>query len=210
MTSYIRGWLPSMPSMPSMPGMPSFDWFFDLATYLGFYAKSGKLLLLGLDNAGKTTLLHMLRDDRVAAHAPTQRTTKETLTLGAVAFECYDLGGHAEAREIWRDYYVDVSAIVYMVDAYDIARLPESKRELDSLLTEPALTHVPIVVLGNKIDLPSALSETELRNALGLQITTGKNLAQMPEGHRPVELFMCSVINRAGFAEGFRWAARFI
>lgn len=207
MTSYIRGWLPSMPSMPSMP---SFDWFFDLATYLGFYAKSGKLLLLGLDNAGKTTLLHMLRDDRVSAHAPTQRTTKETLTLGAVAFECYDLGGHAEAREIWRDYYVDASAIVYMVDAYDLNRLPESKRELDSLLVSDELKHVSIVVLGNKIDLPSALSETELRHALGLQQTTGKSAVRIPDGHRPVELFMCSVINRAGFAEGFRWVAQFI
>ena len=80
------------------------EWTVAFLTNLGLYKRSGKLLLLGLDNAGKTTILHVLCDDRVSAHAPTQRTTKELLTIGSIQFECYDLGGHVEARDIWRDY----------------------------------------------------------------------------------------------------------
>lgn len=189
-----------------------FDWFWRWLTYLGLYQKRGKILLLGLDNAGKTTLLHMIRDDRVAAHAPTQRATKEELTLGGVLLECYDLGGHEEAREIWKDFFVNADAIVFMVDAAQPARFAESKRELDSLLTSETLRRVPVLVLGNKVDLTSAVSEVVLRQALGLQHTTGKSM-RISEGStaiRPIELFMCSVVNRFGFSEGFNWVAEYL
>jgi GTP-binding protein SAR1 len=189
-----------------------FDWLWRWLGYLGLYQKRGKILLLGLDNAGKTTLLHMIRDDRVVTHAPTQRATKEELTLGGVLLECYDLGGHEEAREIWKDYFVDANAIVFMVDAAEPARFAESKRELDSLLTSEALRRVPVLVLGNKVDLPNAVPEAALRQALGLQHTTGKNvrMSEVSTVIRPIELFMCSVVNRFGFADGFKWVAEYL
>ena len=189
-----------------------FDWLWNMLGWLGLANKSGKLLLLGLDNAGKTTLLHMLHDDRIATHAPTQRATKQTLQIGGITFECFDLGGHAEARSIWQDYYVDASAIVYMVDAYDRERLGESRHELNSLLMAPSLRHVPILVIGNKIDLPGAVSEPELRHALCLSemVTTGKKGQPLTPGVRPCEVFMASVIQRAGFDVGFRWLAEYI
>jgi GTP-binding protein SAR1 len=188
------------------------DWFWDVLGYLGLWQKCGKLLLLGLDNAGKTTLLHMLRDNRVVAHAPTQRATKETLTLDRVVFECHDLGGHVGARDVWADYYVDASVIVFLVDAADAARFDEARDELTALLTDPRLADVPVLVLGNKIDLPRAASEAALRAALGLgtHLTTGKGGAALPDRMRPVEVFMCSVVNRAGYADGFRWVAQFL
>lgn len=98
-----------------------------------------------------------------------------------------------------------------MVDALDRERFPESKRELDTLLGCDELSKVPFLVLGNKIDVPQAVSEDELRAALGLIETYGKeSKGDQNSDFRPIELYMCSVVRRMGYADGFRWMAQFL
>ena len=113
------------------------------------------------------------------------------------------------ARRLWRNYFPEVHAIIFLVDSTDIERLPEVKAELDALLDTEELSEVPFLILGNKIDAPGAVSEEQLRHTLGLWQTTGKRKVSLRD-IRPLELFMCSVVQKMGYGEGFRWVAQYV
>ncbi|TKR80093.1 hypothetical protein L596_014222 [Steinernema carpocapsae] len=86
MASWVRGWL---------------DY---ILHYFGLAQKQGRILLLGLDNAGKTTLMHVLKEGSISAHVPTCHATSEEFTLGGVRLTLFDLGGHVQVRRVWREY----------------------------------------------------------------------------------------------------------
>jgi len=175
------------------------------------YSKNAKILFLGLDNAGKTTLLHLLTTDKLGVHAPTHHPGEGELKINNVHFKAHDLGGHEAARKLWATYSQDVDAVVYLVDASDIERFPESKKELDALLASEKLLNTPFLILGNKIDLATAVSEEQLKMQLGLTgATTGKETTALPKDMRPIEVYMCSIMRKTGYGEGLKWLTNFV
>ncbi|KAI6698922.1 hypothetical protein NL676_019041 [Syzygium grande] len=188
------------------------DWLSGLLASLGLQQKEAKILFSGLDNAGKTTLLRMLKDERLVQHQPTQFPTSGEVSVGKMKFKAFDLGGRQIARRFWRDYHAKVDAVVYLVDACDRERFAESRRELHALLSEEALAMVPFLVLGNKIDIPNAVSEAELQYHLGLtNLTTGKGIVNLADQTvRPLEVFECSIMRKVGYGEGFKWMSQYI
>ena len=192
-----------------------FGWWYTVLANLGLYRKDAKILFLGLDNAGKTTLVRMLKENRVQLHEPTIHPNTDELIIGNIKFKAIDLGGHESARILWKDYVAAVDGVVYLVDAYDRTRFPEAFEELNKLLAMEELQDIPFLVLGNKIDIPSAASEDDLKQALGLGDSLfGKDndddYYNPSSPIRPVELYMCSIIRRMGYAEGFQWLSHYL
>ncbi|CUG92235.1 ADP-ribosylation factor, putative [Bodo saltans] len=189
-----------------------FSWFWDMLSFLGLNNKTGKILFLGLDNAGKTTLLGKLSTDQVHQHRPTFHPNVEELTLGGIKLKTIDMGGHIQARRLWKDYFTKVDGVVFLVDAANGERFEEAKKELDMLLQTEELAKTPFVILGNKIDLPNAISEPGLVQVMGLTgLLTGKQTKVAPgSGVRPLEVYMCSVVKKVGYGDAFRWLSQYL
>ncbi|KAI5067410.1 hypothetical protein GOP47_0017938 [Adiantum capillus-veneris] len=110
------------------------------------------------------------------------------------------------------DYYAKVDGIVYLVDAIDKVRFVESKKEVGRLVLDDSLSQVPFFILGNKIDIPIAASEDELRYYLGFfSYTTRKGKVNLEDSNiRPIEVFMCSIVRKMGYGDGFKWLSKYI
>lgn len=175
-----------------------FGWFFELLQSLGLGNKEATLVFLGVDDAGKTSLLQVLATGLIRQNNPTWHPSKDTLTLGSTTFQAIDLGGHRQARKLWQNYFHALDGIVFIVDAANPTRFEEVKAELHTVLMDEAIAGTPILILGNKIDKHGAVNEQELKLALGLNgQTTGKAQPRRSAGGsnriRPLETFMCTV-----------------
>lgn len=156
-------------------------------------------------------MLHTLRDGKVICHEPTRHPQAEDLVIGNVKFKTHDLGGHVAARRLWKQYLTGADGVVFLVDTTDKKRFDEASNELESLLADDTMTKVPILILGNKIDAKGSCNEAELLSALRVDTSlTDKNGGTLSEGTRPMQVFMCSIIKRSGYAEGFKWLANYL
>lgn len=175
---------------------------------LGLYHKNAKILFLGLDNAGKTTLLHRLRTGSVQPFPPTDRPNLETFRMpsagSGIAFAAWDLGGHEAVRHLWEDYACDADAVVWLVDATDADRFEEARDELDALVAEGTVEGVPVAVLLNKCDMEAARRSEEVAAAIGFEELC------MRQGEDYMQMFRISVLKGEGYQEAFQWVASFL
>ncbi|EEC45225.1 predicted protein, partial [Phaeodactylum tricornutum CCAP 1055/1] len=173
---------------------------------LGLSNKQGQLLLLGLDNAGKTTLLHRLRTGDIRHFPPTDRPSQEYFRYGNVSFQAWDLGGHEAVRHLWEDYVsTQVSAVFFMIDATDDGRVEEAAYELDALIGEQLVKDIPVAVLLNKCDEEErALTSADICRRIEYD-----NLAQT-QGTDKMAVFRISVLKGEGYQDAFRWISNFL
>ncbi|CAJ1945484.1 unnamed protein product [Cylindrotheca closterium] len=172
---------------------------------LGFEGKEGSLLMLGLDNAGKTTLLHRLRTGDVRSFPPTDRPhMTEKFECNGITFQAWDMGGHEAVRHLWEDYVCECSAVLFLVDSADKGRLEEAAFELDALIGEKIVADVPVAIMCNKCDLDEALSSKEIEEGLHYQ-----ELQKM-QGEENIAMFRISVLKGEGYQSAFRWVAKFL
>ncbi len=167
--------------------------------------KPSRLLFVGLDNAGKTTMARWLCSSTIAQFAPTQTPTRTTAQIGNCTVDITDMGGHEHARKLWKDYFLGVDGVVFFISSTERDRFQESKQQLYGILSDEDISNVPILILGTKIDRPDACSEVELRQVLDVA-TTGKRLNEGNMTARPIEIFMTSILGGGpGVKESFEW-----
>lgn len=157
-----------------------------------------QVLLLGLDKAGKSSVLARLCGEEVRGLLPTRGFSIRTLAIegrAQPAFKVWDVGGGYDVRRYWSAYYHKAHAIVFVVDATDRRRLQEISEALQALLDDPALLRIPFLLLANKQDLPNALQAHELEEVLHLGSI--KDRAWM--------CVACSALRGAGLSEAFMW-----
>ncbi|ETS64753.1 hypothetical protein PaG_00711 [Moesziomyces aphidis] len=144
--------------------------FSSMFSKLAFWNKNEdvRILMLGLDSAGKTTILYRLQIGEVVSTIPTIGFNVETVTYKNIKFQVWDLGGQTSIRPYWRCYYANTAAIIYVIDASDTQRLGTAKAELLAMLSEEELRDSKLLLFANKQDLPGALDEGQVSEKLGL------------------------------------------
>lgn len=132
-----------------------------------------QVLLLGLDNAGKSTLLYKLKHDASVTTSPTIGFNVEMLDVKKnrknIALTVWDVGGQGKMREHWKSFHNDVAAVVFVVDSSDGGRLDEAHRELERTLRSEQLRGRPLILLANKQDVNGALTVTEISERFNLR-----------------------------------------
>merc|ERR1712167_374361 len=123
--------------------------------------QEARILMLGLDNAGKTTILKKLGDEDVSHVQPTQGFNIKSLLTEGFKLNVWDIGGQKTIRPYWKNYFDNTDVLIYVVDCADRRRVEECEEELAELLDEDKLAGVPLLVFANKQDLINAAQPDE-------------------------------------------------
>ena len=121
-----------------------------------------RILVLGLDNAGKTTILKKLSEEDITHVMPTQGFNIKSLVHEGFKLNVWDIGGQKSIRPYWRNYFDNTDALVYVIDSADRQRVEEAGEELGKLLQEDKMGGIPLMVFANKQDLLNALTADEV------------------------------------------------
>jgi ADP-ribosylation factor 1/2 len=157
--------------------------------------KEAKILFVGLDSAGKTTILFRLKLGENIETIPTIGLNIEKVSFKKVEFTMWDFGGRDKIRALWRHYYANTNAVIFVVDSNDSQRMSEAREELQKLMSDDLLRDSTLLVFANKQDLPYSINCSEMVDRLNLH-----GLKQRKWFIQP-----CSAISGDGLFEGFDW-----
>ncbi|XP_028305068.1 ADP-ribosylation factor 4 [Gouania willdenowi] len=139
-----------------------------------FGKKQMRILMVGLDAAGKTTILYKLKLGEIVTTIPTIGFNVETVEYKNICFTVWDVGGQDKIRPLWRHYFQNTQGLIFVVDSNDRERVVEAKDELHKMLQEDELRDAVLLVFANKQDLPNAMASSELTETLGLNALRNK------------------------------------
>jgi ADP-ribosylation factor protein 1 len=140
-----------------------------------FGKEEKRILMVGLDAAGKTTILYKLKLGEIVTTIPTIGFNVETVEYKNISFTVWDVGGQDKIRPLWRHYYQNTQGLIFVVDSNDRDRIDDAKEELHRMLNEDELRDAVVLVFANKQDLPQAMSAAEVTDKLGLQQMRNRN-----------------------------------
>eukprot|EP00039_Didymoeca_costata_P010769 m.145870 g.145870 ORF g.145870 m.145870 type:complete len:185 (-) comp14958_c0_seq11:1730-2284(-) len=157
--------------------------------------KEMRLLILGLDNAGKTTILKRFNGEEIDTISPTLGFNIKTLDHQGYKLNFWDVGGQKSLRSYWRNYFESTDALIWVVDSADRMRMKDCREELDALLGEEKLAVASLLIFANKQDLPGSLSSAEIQKALGLDTISTRHW----------HIQGCSAVTGENLLDGMDW-----
>ncbi|XP_077399436.1 ADP-ribosylation factor 4 [Vanacampus margaritifer] len=140
-----------------------------------FGKKQMRILMVGLDAAGKTTILYKLKLGEIVTTIPTIGFNVETVEYKNICFTVWDVGGQDKIRPLWRHYFQNTQGLIFVVDSNDRERVNESADELGKMVQEDDLKDAVLLVFANKQDLPNAMTASDLTERLGLKEMRGRS-----------------------------------
>ncbi|XP_030945103.1 ADP-ribosylation factor 2-like [Quercus lobata] len=154
-----------------------------------------RILMVGLDASGKTTILYKLKLGEIVTSIPTIGFNVETVEYKNISFTVWDVGGQDKIRPLWRHYFQNTQGLIFVVDSNDRERVAEARNELHRILVEFELRNAVLLVFANKQDLPNSMNASEVADKLGLY-----SLNQ-----RPWYVQSASATSGQGLYEGLDW-----
>ncbi|KAF2200182.1 ADP-ribosylation factor [Delitschia confertaspora ATCC 74209] len=160
--------------------------------------KEMRILMLGLDNAGKTTIVKKIMNEDVNSVSPTLGFIIKTIEYDGYKLNIWDVGGQKTLRTYWKNYFEKTDTLIWVVDATDRERIDDCRIELEGLLVEERLTGASLLVFKNKSDVAGSMTEDEVRQGLRLDaIKTHK-----------WTIMACSAMTGQNLQEGLRWVVQ--
>ncbi|KAG9240354.1 ADP-ribosylation factor family-domain-containing protein [Calycina marina] len=161
-----------------------------------FGSKEMRLLMLGLDAAGKTTILYKLKLNQDVTTIPTVGFNVETVTYKNVKFNVWDVGGQDKIRPLWRHYFSGTQGLIFVIDSSDKVRIDEARQELHRIINDREMKESLLLVFANKQDIPGAMKPQEVTDKLELNVLKDKIWFVVPScattGEGLLEGLVCS------------------